>query len=162
MRQAKVLLMLLFVFLTNSLFAGVPLVQLENSKGEKINTSSLVDNKTPFIISFWSTTCKPCLRELDAVSEQMPDWLDEVDFRVIAISTDDSRSASKAKALAEGRGWDEFTVLYDKNQEFMRAMNVSLIPHVFVFNAKGEIIYTHTGYTPGSELEILKVLKENK
>ena len=96
MRQAKVLLMLLFVFLTNSLFAGVPLVQLENSKGEKINTSSLVDNKTPFIIPFWSTTCTPCLRELDAVSEQMPDCLDVVYFRVMDISMDDSRSASHA------------------------------------------------------------------
>ena len=162
MRKLKNIMIIFCLCFVSALKAQVPSVQIENSKGEKINTSTLVDNKTPFIISFWSTTCKPCLRELDAVNEHMPDWLDEVKFRMIAVSTDDSRSSSKAKALAEGRGWDDFTVLYDKNQDFMRAMNVNLIPQVFVFDAKGKMIYSHTGYTPGSELELLKVLKENK
>lgn len=89
----------------------------------------------------------------------MPDWLDEAQFRVIAIATDDNRSAAKARSLAEGHGWSDFTVLYDKNQEFMRAMNVTLTPQVFVVDANGKIVYSHTGYTPGSEQELLKTIK---
>ena len=142
--------------------AQIPGVKVENTKGETVNTAALVDNKTPMIISFWSTTCKPCIRELDAINELMPDWLEEVKFRVVAVSTDDARFTAKARSLAEGRGWEDFIVLFDKNQEFMRAMNVTLTPQVYVVDANGKIVYSHTGYTPGSENELLKKLKELK
>ena len=89
----------------------------------------------------------------------MPDWLDEAEFRVVAISTDDNRFVAKAKSLVEGHGWSDFIVLYDKNQEFMRAMNVTLTPQVYVVDANGKIIYSHTGYTPGSEEELFKYIK---
>lgn len=147
-----------------SLFAAaqIPSVNVENTQGDVFNTGALVDGKTPMIISFWATTCKPCLRELDAISEQMPDWLDEAEFRVVAVSTDDNRFTAKARSLAEGRGWDDFIVLYDKNQEFMRAMNVTLTPQVYVADADGKIVYSHTGYTPGSEHELLEAIKKLK
>ena len=99
--------------------AQLPSVKLENRKGEVVNTSSLVDGKTPMIISFWAVTCKPCIQELDAINDAMPDWLDEASFRVVAISTDDSRFSAQARAWVEGHGWSDFTVLFDKNKEFM-------------------------------------------
>lgn len=149
----------LFLGITNVVMSQIPSVKLENGKGEIVNTSSLADGSSPMIISFWSTTCKPCIRELDAVNDLMPDWLDEADFRVVAISTDDNRFVAKAKSLVEGHGWSDFIVLYDKNQEFMRAMNVTLTPQVYVVDANGKIIYSHTGYTPGSEEELFKYIK---
>lgn len=156
----KVLFILtLFLGVTNVLMSQIPSVKLENGKGEIINTSSLADGSSPMIISFWSTTCKPCIRELDAINDLMPDWLDEAEFRVVAISTDDNRFVAKAKSLVEGHGWSDFIVLYDKNQEFMRAMNVTLTPQVYVVDANGKIIYSHTGYTPGSEEELFKYIK---
>ncbi len=142
--------------------AQIPGVVVDDFQGDSFNTSTLVDGKTPMIISFWSTTCKPCMRELDTINELLPDWLDEVEFRVVAVSTDDSRFTSKAHALAEGRGWDDFIVLFDTNQEFMRAMNVSLTPQVYVVDANGKIVYSHTGYAPGNELELIDVLKSLK
>ena len=115
------------------------------------------------IISFWSTSCKPCIRELDAIYDALPDWLDEADFRVVAVSTDDSRLMAKAKSFAEGRGWgEEYTLLFDKNQDFMRAMNVSVVPHVFVVDGKGKIIYSHTSYVPGNELELFEAVKKSQ
>lgn len=159
MKALIVSITLLFVTLT-CVIAQIPSVKVENSKGEQINISSLIDHKTPMIISFWATTCKPCIRELNAINEQMPDWLKEAKFRVVAVSTDDSRSTAKARAMAEGNGWDDFIMLYDKNQEFMRAMNVSLTPQVYVVDADGKIVYSHTGYAPGSEQELLKAIKK--
>lgn len=116
MRALIVCITLLFAFLTCTM-AQIPSVKVENTKGAQVNTSSLINHKTPMIISFWATTCKPCIRELDAINEQLPDWLEEANFRVVAVSTDDSRSTAKARALAEGHGWDDFIMLYDKNQE---------------------------------------------
>ncbi len=142
--------------------AQVPSVTVENTKGEKINTKTLLDEGTPMIISFWSTSCKPCIRELDAVYDLLPDWLDEAEFRVVAVSTDDSRLMAKAKSFAEGRGWgEEFVLLFDKNQDFMRAMNVSVVPHVFVLDGKGKIVYSHTSYVPGNELELFEAVKKS-
>lgn len=154
-----IFILTLLLGVTNVLMSQIPSVKLENGKGEIINTSSLADGSTPMIISFWSTTCKPCIRELDAINDLMPDWLDEAEFRVVAISTDDNRFVAKAKSLVEGHGWSDFIVLYDKNQEFMRAMNVTLTPQVYVVDANGKIIYSHTGYTPGSEEELFKYIK---
>ena len=50
-------------------FAQLPSVSVETLSGEKINASSLVDGKTPLVISFWSVTCKPCIQELDAIKQ---------------------------------------------------------------------------------------------
>ena len=143
--------------------AQVPSVTVENAKGESFDTSLLLEEGTPMIVSFWSTSCKPCIRELDAIYDALPDWLDEADFRVVAVSTDDSRLMAKAKSFAEGRGWgEEYTLLFDKNQDFMRAMNVSVVPHVFVVDGKGKIIYSHTSYVPGNELELFEAVKKSQ
>ena len=142
--------------------AQVPSVTVENSRGESVNTSSLLKYKTPVIISFWSTSCKPCIRELDAIYDALPDWLEEVEFKVVAVSTDDSRQLAKAKSFAEGRGWGEdFTLLFDKNQDFMRAMNVPVVPHVFVLDASGKIVFSHNSYVQGGEAELFEAVKKS-
>ena len=141
--------------------AQVPSVTVENVKGESFDTATLVEDGIPMIVSFWSTTCKPCIMELDAVYDALPDWAEEAKFKVVAVDTDDSRLLAKAKSFAQGRGWaDEYVLLFDKNKDFMRAMNVSVVPHVFVIDGKGKIVYSHTSYSPGSELELLKAIKK--
>lgn len=149
-------MMLLFA---STAMAQIPSVKVENGKGKVVNTSSLVDGKTPMIISFWAVTCKPCIQELDAINEALPDWLDVKNFRVVAVSTDDSRFTAQARALAEGHGWGDFTLLYDKNGDFKRAMNVQYTPQVYVVDKNGKIVYSHTGYTQGGENELFKVIK---
>jgi peroxiredoxin len=141
--------------------AQVPSVTVENAKGESCDTASLLKEAKPMIISFWSTSCKPCIRELDAIYDALPDWMEEADFKVIAVSTDDSRLLAKARSFAEGRGWgEEYILLFDKNQDFMRAMNVSVVPHVFVVDAAGKVVYSHTSYVPGNELELFEAIKK--
>ena len=150
----------LLAALCGSAFAQIPSVKIENRAGKEISASSIVDGKTPAIISFWAVTCDPCIQEIDAISEVMEDWQEEVNFRVIAVSTDDVRHLARAKALTRGHLWDSFTLLYDPNSNLKRAMNVVDTPQVFVIDKDGKIVYSHTGYTPGGEQELLKVLKK--
>ena len=158
----RTFLLSLALFVSAIAAAQVPSVIVENVKGEAFNTKELLNEGTPMIVSFWSTSCKPCIRELDAIYDALPDWKEEADFRVVAVSTDDSRLLSKAKSFTEGRGWGEdYVLLFDKNQDFMRAMNVSVVPHVFVVDAQGKIVYTHTSYVPGNELELFEAIKES-
>lgn len=157
----RTLLLTFALFVSVVVSAQVPSVVVENSKGEAFNTRTLLEEGTPMIVSFWSTSCKPCIRELDAVYEALPDWLEVAKFRVVAVSTDDSRLLAKAKSFAEGRGWGEdYVLLFDKNQDFMRAMNVSVVPHVFVIDGTGKIVYSHTSYVPGNELELFEAVKK--
>ena len=156
------------MFLMLALFIGVsasaqtlPTVSVENQEGKVISTKSLADG-TPMIISFWSTTCKPCIMELNAINDNLYDWMEEVDMKVVAVSVDDARTVSRARAMTKGQGWDDYVCLYDKNQDFKRAMNVSLTPHTFIVDGKGNIVYSHSGYTPGSEQELFEKIKSLK
>lgn len=159
MRQ-KFTLILITLFLlcgTVAYSQQMPNVSVKTQNGKTIRTESLVDGKTPFIVSFWSTICKPCIKELDAIYDNMEDWQEEADFRVIVVSTDDSRSMSRAKSMASSRGWTEyFTMLYDENQDFKRALNVNLTPQIFIFDKNGKQVYSHTGYSPGAESEYIE------
>ena len=139
--------------------AQIPSVKVEDGKGKVFDTARLVDGETPMIISFWAVTCKPCIRELDAINDLYPDWIEEANFRVVAVSTDDARFTAQARSLAEGHGWSDYTLVYDKNGDFKRAMNVQFTPQVFVVDKNGKIAYSHTGYTPGGEYELFEIIK---
>ena len=157
----RAIVLAISLFVSALAFAQVPSVKVENSKGESFDTKSLLEVGKPMIVSFWSTSCKPCIRELDAIYDALPDWKEVADFQVVAVSTDDSRLLAKAKSFAEGRGWGEdYLLLFDKNHDFMRAMNVSVVPHVFVVDGKGKIVYSHTSYVPGNELELFQAIKK--
>ena len=130
----------------------LPDVKVENAPGKIVSVRDLSQGK-PMIIAYWSIACKPCIQELNAINDSLADWRAEADVDVIAVSVDDARLKATAKAIASSRGW-EFICVYDENQELKRAMNVSLTPQSFVVDAEGNIIYSHSGYTPGSEQEL--------
>lgn len=136
----------------------VPNVNVINDKGESVSILQLIPQGKPIVLSFWDTSCKPCLQELGAYSDNYDDWKDEFDFEIIAISTDDSRSSSKAIPLSKGRGWP-FVVVLDRNGDFKRAMNVQSNPTMFILNREGKVVDIHIGYTPGNEQNVHDILK---
>ena len=127
----------------------LPDVTVEDSRGKEIAVRSLLTGR-PMIISYWSIACKPCIQELNAINDVIDEWREEADFDVVAVSVDDIRLVAGARAKASALGWD-FTCVYDPNQDLKRAMNVNLTPQSFVVDADGKIVFSHTGYTPGSE-----------
>ena len=98
------------------------------------------------------------MRELRALNEVLPDWEDETGVQVYIVSIDQAQDSHKVKPLVDGNGW-EFTTLLDPNSALKRAMNVQNVPHLFVIDSKGNIVYNHTGYTEGDELEVRKYIK---
>ena len=133
----------------------LPNKTLQDVSGKNVELKSLIDGKTPFVLSFWMTTCKPCMIELEALTDEIADWSESWPLRIYAVSVDDSRSLQRAVAMAQGRGWDGITSLFDVNGDLRRALNVSAVPQVFVYDSKGELVYTHIGYRPGDEAELL-------
>lgn len=139
--------------------AQLPSVQLKDTKGRTVNSATLSNGGKPFVISFFATWCKPCLRELRAISEVYPDWQDETGVKMYIVSVDDAQNTNKVKPLVDGEGW-EFEVLLDANEDLYRALGLQAVPHVIVVDGKGKIVYSHTGYTDGSEEEIIKAVRK--
>lgn len=159
----KKLLSLLCAFMAVTAVSAqqLPDLMVENAEGKMISMREVAGGK-PAIISYWSIACKPCIQELNAINDALEEWREEADFVVIAVSTDDARLKASAKAISKARGW-EFICLFDDNQALKRAMNVSLTPQSFVVDANGNIVASHSGYTPGSEEALFeKILKLNK
>ena len=146
----KILSLLCFVLAVATVSAQqLPDVKVENAQGKMVSIRELSNGK-PMIIAYWSIACKPCIQELNAINDALADWKSEAELVVVAVSVDDARLKASAKAIAQSRDW-EFICVYDENQELKRAMNVSLTPQSFVVDGDGNIIFSHSGYTPGSE-----------
>ena len=138
--------------------AQLPNVRLQDIDGNMVQTAEVSNDGNPIIISFWATWCKPCLRELKAIHEVYPDWQDETGVKMIIVSIDQAQDAHRVKPMVDGFGW-EYEVWLDPNGDFKRAMNVQNVPHVFVLDGKGKIVYNHTGYTDGGEQDIYEALQ---
>jgi len=137
----------------------LPAVELRTIKGEKANTSAFTNDGKPMIIDFWATWCKPCIEELTAIHEVYADWQKETGVKLIAVSIDDSKTATRVAPFVNGKGW-EFESYIDINAEFKRAMNVNMPPHTFIVNGKGEVVWQHVGFAEGNEEEIYEVIKK--
>lgn len=134
-------------------------VTLKSLDGQSVQSSVIQNDGKPIIISFWATWCKPCNKELNAIREVYEEWQEETGVKLVAISIDDARSASRVKPHVDGNDWS-YEVYLDQNQDFKRAMNVVNVPHTFIINGEGEIVWQHTSYVDGSEEEIIEEVRK--
>ena len=153
----KILLLSMMAICALTISAQLPNVKLQDINGNTVQTGEISNDGKPVVISFWETWCKPCLRELKAIHEVYPDWQDETGVKMIIVSIDQAQDAHRVKPMVDGFGW-EYEVLLDPNGDFKRAMNVQNVPHVFVLDGKGKIVYNHAGYVDGGEEDIRAAL----
>ncbi|MFD2917404.1 TlpA family protein disulfide reductase [Psychroserpens luteus] len=132
---------------------------LKTLNGNNTNLKEITKDKDLVIVTLWATWCVPCKNELDAISYTYEDWKDETNVELIAVSIDDSRTVNRVKPLINGKDWD-YTILLDTNNDLKRAFNTSTVPFTVIIK-KGEIVYRHTGYTPGSEEMLYEELKKH-
>ena len=159
MKLTKLFSVIAALFIACTASAQLPSVALKNLEGKVVNVSQLSNDGKPFVISFFADWCHPCKRELRAIHEVYADWQDETGMKLIAVSEDEAHNINKVKPTVESEGW-EYDVLLDPNGDFMRAMGVQAIPHIFVLDGKGNIVYSHSGYTEGSEQAVIDKIRE--
>lgn len=129
----------------------------KNLDGKKVELKELLGNG-PVLVSFWSTSCKPCIKELSELQKVYKKYR-EKGFEILAIDEDGPRSISKVRPLVEGLKWG-FPVLWDESKDVFRKYHVLGIPHTVLIDKSGEIRYTHTTYRPGDEEVIKKKIEE--
>lgn len=156
----KKIAFLLCLLLTANTFAQdeLPNVELTTLEGNTTSIQKAAASDNVVIVSLWATWCVPCIKELDAINEMWDDWKEETNVELIAVSVDDSRTASRVKPLTSGKGW-EYEILLDPNNDLKRALGASTVP-LTVLVKNNKIVYRHSGYSPGAELELYEKVKE--
>ena len=171
----KLFILTVVLFITGNIFAQtdsltknakkIPSIEIKDINGTPFNTSKIQNNGKPIILDFWATWCKPCIKELMALDENYEDWQDETGVKIYIVSIDEARSMNRVAPFVNGKGWS-FEVLLDPNSDFKRAMGVVDVPHTFIIDGNGNIVYEHSGYYEGDEddlhQELLKIVNKNK
>lgn len=156
----KNLISLFVILISFSAFAQseMPKVNLTTIDGKTFSSADISTDDKVIVVSLWATWCVPCLKELDAISEIYEDWQAETNVELYAISVDDSRTVKRVKPLINGKNWD-YTILLDTNNDFKRALGAATVPLTLLVK-NNEIVYRHSGYSPGAEYELYEKIKE--
>lgn len=159
----KAIFTLSLIFVAGILFSQksdkVPSVKLKNLEGKTIDTSTLDNDGKPMVICFWATWCSPCKRELNTYQELYEEWQDETGLKIVAVTIDDQRSVSRVGPYVNSVEWD-FDILLDPNKDFARAMNVINVPHTFLIDGNGNIVWQHNNYATGDEEELIEQVRK--
>jgi len=171
-RSSAFLRFFFFFGLAGILAAGVPAFAEEGSsvlgkaadfqgkdlEGNTVTLKSLLA-KGPVVVDFWATWCKPCIKELPYL-QRIYEKHAERGLSVLAVTIDSPKTESRVKPFVMGKKYT-FTVLLDSSQEVFHALQgKGTIPYVVIIDQDGNIRYRHTGYRPGDENEIERVVEE--
>jgi peroxiredoxin len=155
----KVATVALLLMASLSAWAQLPKVSVKAIDGRTVNVDTISNGGKPIIIDFFATWCKPCNRELDAISEVYADWQEETGVKIFAVSIDQAHNINKVKPLVDNHGW-EYDVLLDPNGDLKRAFGIQNIPYVLLVDGQGNIVYRHMGYNEGEEAELIEKVRE--
>ena len=138
---------------------NLPNINVKTLNGKSINFSSIENEESPIVISFWATWCKPCKKELNAIAEVYEEWQEDTGVKLIAVSVDDSRTSPKVRPYVNSSGW-EYEIYLDSNRELARSLGVSSVPHTFLVDKNKKIVWDHRGYVDGDEEELLEKIED--
>lgn len=160
MRTPSMLIAGLLLATMTTAQSKMPSVSLQTMDGKRVDTRAFVENAgAPVIVNFWATWCAPCKRELNAIAEVYDDWQASTGVKLVAVSIDDARSTARVAPYVNGQAWD-YEILLDPNGDLKRALNVNNVPHTFLLNGKGEVVWQHNNYEPGDEKELYRKVQE--
>lgn len=160
----KFIILLLAVALQVSAFsqeAKIPSVSLKDLSGNTVDTGKLSNNGKPIVICFWATWCSPCKKELNNYAELYDEWKEETGVKIIAVSIDDQRSMTRVAPYISSVSWD-YDILLDTNKQFAQALGVNNVPHTFLIDGSGNIVWQHNNYAEGDEEELHEQLLKLK
>jgi len=112
----------------------LPTLQKELINGKKFDFS---DQKgKALMVHFWATWCPICKAEasnIEAISQKY-------NVITLAVKSEDIKKYMQKRAL-------HFKVINDKEGKIAEKFDVSVFPTTFIYNKKGELLFSDVGYT---------------
>jgi thiol-disulfide isomerase/thioredoxin len=113
-------------------------LQLEDLDGNPVNLSDYKD-KT-IVLNFWATWCPPCRQEKPLLEKARQELADE-GFEFVMVSQEDPEIIRK---YAEAKPY-KFTYLHSKQN--IKLLGIFNIPHTFLIDKNGKVVFSHNGMT---------------
>lgn len=156
----KQLLFVALVCLATSLSAQqFPTPTIATVAQEPVELSDYVGKGKPTVIAIWATWCQPCHVELDHMKSYLDKWENDYGATVLAISVDKRHTARNINRLVTRKGW-EYDILLDADGKLQAKLGFNSIPQMYVLDGDGKIIETFTGYQPGREHQVDRLIKK--
>ena len=138
---------------------AIPSIDLKKLDGSQFNSANISNDGKPIILNFWATWCKPCVNELTNISDSYTELQKETGVKLVAVSIDDARNAARVAPFVNGKGWS-YDILLDQNGDLRRQLNVNNIPHTFLVDGKGKIVWQHNSYNEGDEDHLFELVRK--
>lgn len=152
----KIFTALLLALVFKGLIAQEPYFRLKDISNQWKEYDDL-KGKDLTVIDFWATWCQPCVQSIPHLNE-MASLYAEKGVAFIGVSIDGPRNQSKIAPFIRSMGVN-YPILRDINSELMSELNVTAVPTLLIYDASGELVYTHEGYRPGDEQSIAEEIE---
>ena len=153
--QKRLFILFIFGIISGACAQNIANVKIKDLNGKTVAVRSHLDCDATIVL-FWATWCLPCQKELPAVQKIVARHADK-NIHVLAVSRDSPRSLAKVKAFVKRHNYP-FTYLLDADGAVSADLMVDAIPHSLIVDKQGKIVYSHTGYRRGDELDLEKAL----
>ncbi len=114
--------------------------------GERLMKLYLNNKPRRVILSFWSTTCTPCLKEVPELQHFITNH-EEDSMKVFLVNLD-RHSAPELNNFASEHGWT-LPILQDPYQNTAGRYGVEAIPTIYVISPEGFVEHAFTGIPEG-------------
>ena len=111
------------------------------------------------LLTFWSTTCKPCIEELPAILKINSQYSSKK-LSIISVSTDTNRNVFLKAVKKYQMKW---TNVCGDIDDIIVSYGVKSIPQIYLIDSEGKIVYSREeerDFTP--ELAVLNKILEEK
>ena len=140
---------------TTKLIREIDKIRLTDLNGQVISLQKY-QGKTIFI-NFWATWCKPCVKEMPSIVAAQ-NLLKKENIIFLLASNE---SAEQIEEFSKDHDYKFKFVRIENSEE----MNVQALPVSFIFNSKGNLVFSETGSRKWNEKNnidlILKIAKQN-
>lgn len=123
---------------TEHLGKQLPPIVLHDASGNEVALGRYLGH--PLLIDVWATWCGPCLNELPDLGRIRKSTM-QTDLKIIAIDEDSKAGIAPDLLKRRGYDWDDFHF----NKTVTSQLPTTGIPLTVLVDAKGIIVYYHTG-----------------
>jgi len=120
-------------------------ILVTNIDGNDIPLSNVFSEDKNYIVSLMASWCAPCRVELDAFQKTADHWSKNLNTEIVGLSIEKPSDTYKLFSLVKKHGWT-MQFFHDKMAYTSRELDVFDIPHTFLVNQNGEIVYATEGF----------------
>jgi thiol-disulfide isomerase/thioredoxin len=154
MKYAAFIFITLLVSCATSTKKAEDKIQLSDIRLTDLDGREVLLNDEPgqsVFINFWATWCRPCLAEMPSIDRLQNKLEGE---KILFIFASDEEPEKIKQFLSERKIKGRF--LRVENPE---ELNIQALPTTFIYNAKGEMIFSEAGFRQWDEPSTVEMVK---